>query len=178
MTMDMNFVIIQLIGAIGYTLLSISFYRKSKRQILFLQIIANIFFTIHYFLLSGTTGAISNVIGIITYTAIYLFDKFNFKVAKNIITVIMLAIMLIITIINYDNIYSVLPFIAFMFTITSFLNGKEDVIRKIGIISAICWLIYAIVYDSYVAIVFETIVLFATFFSIMYSKRDQKSGKS
>ena len=164
---DWKFILIQIIGAIGYTLLSISFYRKGKKQILFMQIIANIFFTVHYSMLSGVTGAISNVLGLITYTAIYIFDKYNLKKSKNILSLIMIIFLLIAVIFVYENIYSVLPFIAFSIAIISFLIGDEDKIRKLGIIVAICWLIYAIVYVSYAAIVFEFITLVATALSLI-----------
>ncbi len=172
---DFSFVLIQIIGAIGYTLLSASFFRKKKQQILFMQIIANVFFTLHYFLLDGITGAISNVIGLLTYTFIYIFDKNKLGKAKNIFTLIMMIILLVATFLAYDNVFSVLPFIAFSFTIISFLNGKEDVIRKFGIVAAICWLTYAIVYVSYAAIVFEIITLIATIVSIFKTKNEKSN---
>ena len=117
----LNFFLIQLIGGIGYTLLAISFYRENKKQILFLQIIANIFFTIHYALLSGIIGAISNVVGLVSYTAIYFFDKYELKKDKNILALMMMILLLSTSIAAYENIYSILPFIAFTFTTLSFL---------------------------------------------------------
>ncbi len=170
---DFSFVLIQIIGAIGYTLLSASFFRKKKQQILFMQIIANMFFTVHYFLLDGITGAISNVIGLLTYTFIYIFDKYKLGKVKNVFALLMMIVLLIATFLAYDNVFSVLPFIAFSFTIISFLNGKEDVIRKFGIVAAICWLTYAIVYVSYAAIVFEIITLIATIVSIFKTKNEK-----
>ncbi len=173
---DYSFIMIQVIGAIGYTLLSVSFYRKDKLQILFMQIIANIFFTIHYYLLNGITGAVSNVIGLLSYTALYFFDQHKMGKSKNIFSLAMITLLLILTIVNYANIYSVLPFVAFVFTNISFLTGKEDIIRKFGIVAAICWLVYAIVYKSYVAIVFEVITLVATIGSLIkYPSKKEKS---
>ncbi len=43
--------------------------------------------------------------------------------------------------------------------IISFLEDNENTIRWIGVLAAICWLLYAIVYKSYIAIVFEVITL-------------------
>jgi sulfite exporter TauE/SafE len=174
----MSFWLIQLIGAIGYAILSISYYKKNRKQILFLQIIANIFFTIHYYLLGGIIGAISNIIGLTSYTAIFVCDKFNKKILKNVLSLIMIIILLIFTIIRYEEFYSVLPFISFTFTTISFLDGDVKVIRLFGCIAAICWLIYAIVYDSYVAIAFEGITLIATVYSIFHSKRQMQKSVS
>ncbi|MBR6252940.1 MAG: YgjV family protein [Clostridia bacterium] len=170
---DWRFILIQIIGAIGYALLSISFYRKDKRQILFMQIIANMFFTVHYSMLSGIAGAISNVLGLITYIVIYIMDKYKLKKSKNIFSLFMILFLLIAVILAYENIYSILPFIAFSVAIISFLTGDEDKIRKLGIIVAICWLVYAIVYVSYAAIVFETITLIATAVSLIKNPKEK-----
>lgn len=46
----MNFILIQIIGALAFVTLTTSYYKKEKRQILFLHIIAYTLFTIHYHL--------------------------------------------------------------------------------------------------------------------------------
>ena len=167
-----QFIVIQIVGAIGYGLLSYSYHKEKKNEILYLQIIANVFFTIHYFLLSGISGAISNLIGLISYGTIYAFDNAGLKKEKNIFTAIMIVLLLIISLgtvhfeLNLNNLYAMLPFIAFTFTIISFLNGKENVIRSCGLVAAVCWLIYAILFDSYAAIVFEVFTLISTFIAL------------
>ena len=45
----MKFIISQILGAIGYSLLAYSFFRKKRKEILFIQIFAYIGFTTHYF---------------------------------------------------------------------------------------------------------------------------------
>ena len=64
--------IVQGIGAIGYTLLSLSYYKKEKKQILFLQIFAYIFFALHYYLLNGITGTICNLIGLFALVTMFI----------------------------------------------------------------------------------------------------------
>ena len=159
---NLDFIFVQLIGAIGYALLSMSYFRKKKIQILYMQIIANTFFVMHYFLLDGITGAISNVFGLITFTAIYYFDKKKLGKQKNILALIMIILLFIAVIYAYQDVYSLLPFIAFTLAIISFLTNNEDKIRKFGIVVAVCWLVYAIVCGSYAAIVFEVITLIST----------------
>lgn len=75
----MKFIIIQIIGAIAFATLAISYYQKDKRNILFLHIIAYIMFTIHYYLLSGITGAICNLIGLFALFSIYIIEKYKWK---------------------------------------------------------------------------------------------------
>ena len=71
----LNAFIVQGIGAIGYTTLALSYFKKEKRQILFMQIFAYIFFIIHYYLLNGITGAICNLIALFALLTIYCFEK-------------------------------------------------------------------------------------------------------
>ena len=148
--------IIQFIGAIGYTSLALSYFMKKKKDILFIEIISYIFFSIHYYLLNGITGAICNLVGLFALITIYLFDKYKLK-NKYIVSIIFIALLLIINIIMFQNMYSIFPMIASTIVIISFLSNKENDIRIVGVIAAICWLVYAIVYKSYIAIIFEVI---------------------
>lgn len=154
----LNAIIIQGIGAIGYTLLALSYFKKEKKQILFMQIISYVFFVIHYYLLNGITGAICNLIGLFALVAIYVFEKYklNYKI---LVSVFFIALLLLINVISFQNIYSIFPMIASTIVIISFLENNENDIRGIGLLAAICWLVYAIAYKSYIAIAFEVITL-------------------
>ena len=157
----MNPILIQFIGGIGYATLAASYFKKEKKQILFMQIIAYIMFTIHYYLLNGITGAICNVIGLFALLIIYLFEKYKWK-HKDSIAWICVGLLFIINIVTFQNVFSIFPIMASTIVIISFLMDNEDYIRGIGLISAVCWLIYAIAYKSYIAIVFEVMTLVGT----------------
>ena len=169
----LDFVIVQIIGAIGYAVLSLSYYKKEKKQILFLQIIAYFMFAIHYFLLSGITGAVCNVLGLFALIIIYAFEKHKGKV-RNIITLFVIFFLIAVNIATFQNIYSIFPLISSVIVIISFLSNNENDIRKIGIVAAICWLTYAIVYKSYISIAFETVTFISTV--IAYIKNNKKVG--
>ena len=157
----MNFLLIQFIGAIGFVTIALSYFKKEKKQILLMQIIAYVMFTIHYYLLSGITGAICNFIGLLALIAIYIFEKYNWNY-KNIIVAFFVILLVIINIMAFQNFYSIFPMIASTIVIISFLTDNEDIIRGIGLVSAVSWLIYAIAYKSYISIIFETITLIVT----------------
>ena len=154
----MKDIIIQAIGAVGYSLLALSYFKKVKKQILLMQIFFYIFFVIHYYLLNGITGAVCNSIGLFALISIYLFDKYNLK-NKTITVGLFIILLLIANIITFQNIYSIFPLVASTIVLISFIDNNENNIRMVGIIAAICWLIYAIVYKSYVAIAFEAVTL-------------------
>ena len=171
----MNFIITQIIGAIAYLALSISYFKKEKSKILSMQIIAYVLFTIHYYMLSGITGATCNFLGLIALIIIYLFDKYEVKNKKYLI-IGMIPFVVLIALITFKDIYSIFPIIASVIVIISFISDSERVIRTTGVISALCWLIYAVVYKSYVSIVFEIITLLFVFFAFL--KNDGKIKNS
>ncbi len=169
----MDFLITQIIGAIGYSTLALSYFRKDKKKILFMQIIAYIFFIVHYYMLSGLTGSICNIVGLFAMVIIYLFDKYKIK-KKSLLIFITIPLLALILIYTYENIYSIFPIIASTIVIISFLTDNEGLIRGIGVVAAICWLIYAIVYKSYVAIVFEIITLISVFIAFVKNNKAKK----
>ena len=168
--MDTKFLITQFIGLIGYSTLGFSYFKKEKKDILLIQIFAYIMFILHYQFLGAITGSVCNLLGLIAFLIIYLFDMY--KKNKKVLIAILFPILIVISVITFENIYSVFPMIASIVVIISFLTDNEDLIRRIGIIAAICWLIYAIVYKSYVAIAFEVITLIVVV--IAYFKRRKK----
>ncbi len=162
--------LIQAIGAIGYITLALSYFKEEKKQILFMQIISYIFFTIHYYLLSGITGAICNLIGLFALLTIYIFDKYKLK-NKFYVSMLFVVILLIINLITYQNAFSIFPMLASVIVIVSFIDDRENVIRWIGVIAAVCWLFYAIAYKSYVAIVFEVLTLLNVCVALFKNKK-------
>lgn len=162
--------IIQLIGAIAYGLLCFSYFKKEKKQMLFVQIISYIFFGLHYFLLSGITGAICNFIGFLALLVIYLFEKYHLK-NKLYVSFLFVIILIIANVITFQNIYSIFPLIASVIATLSFLIDDENIIRKIGAVSAMCWLIYAIVYKSYISIIFEIVTLIDVIIALFKNKK-------
>lgn len=156
----MKFIISQILGAIGYSLLALSYFKKKKRDILFVQIVAYIGFTTHYFLLDALTGTVCNILGFIALILIYFFSKDQNK--KRILVAILIPLLIVMAFLSYENIYSIFPVFACFITFISFLSKDENKIRFIGIISATCWLIYAIIHVSYSAIIFEAITVVAT----------------
>ena len=165
--MDTKFLITQFIGLIGYSTLAFSYFKKQKKDILLIQIFSYIMFILHYQFLGAITGSVCNLLGLIAFLIIYLFDIY--KKNKKILLGVLLPILVIIAIITFENAYSIFPIIGSVFAVISFISDDENLIRKIGIFAAVCWLIYAIVYKSYVAIVFEVITLIAVV--IAYIKR-------
>ena len=166
----MKFIIAQILGAIGYSLLAFSFFKKNKKQILYIQILAYIGFTTHYILLHAITGSACNILSFIALILIYFLS--NDLKKKKILIFILIPILIIMSYLSYENIFSIFPVFACLITFYSFLKEDENKIRFIGIISASCWLVYAIIHVSYSAIIFEIITVIST--TVAYIKNKKK----
>lgn len=165
----MNFIIAQILGTIGYSLLAYSFFKKNKKQILFIQIFAYIGFTTHYILLGALTGSVCNILGFIALIFIYFFSDDIRK--KKILVIILVPLLGVMTYLSYENIYSLFPVIGCLLTFISFLSKNVNKIRFVGIISTTCWLIYAIIYVSYSAIIFEVVILISAVVAYIKNKK-------
>lgn len=168
--MDIKFLIIQFIGLIGYVLLSYSYFKKKKKDILLIQIFSYIMFILHYQFLGAITGSVCNLLGLLSFLIIYLFDAL--KKNKKILLCIIIPILLVISFLTYENIFSIFPIIGIVLAVLSFTTNNEDLIRRTGIVGAICWLIYSVVYKSYISIIFEAVTLVSVV--IAYFKRRKK----
>ena len=166
----MNDFIIQLIGVIAYAILAFSYFKKEKKEILFLQIYSTIAFSIHYYLLSGITGTICNLISLLIIIIIYFFEKKEGK-NKKLLVFSTIPLLILISLFTYENIYSLFPIIASTVVLISFVLSNENTIRISGIISALCWLIYAAIYKSYAGVFFEGISMITTFIAFLKNKK-------
>ena len=165
----MKFIIAQILGGIGYSLLAYSYFKKRKKEILYIQILAYIGFTTHYFLLDAKAGTACNILGFIALILIYFFSKDEKK--KKILVFTLIPLLIGMSILSYENIFSLFPVFACLITFISFLSNDENKIRFVGIISAVCWLVYAVIYRSYSAIIFEIITVISTTIAYIKNKK-------
>ena len=162
----MNNLVIQLIGVIAYAILAFSYFKKNKKEILFIQIFSTIAFALHYYLLSGVTATVCNLISLLIIIIIYFFEKHNGK-NKKILILSTLPLIIIIPFFTYESVFSIFPIIASTIVLISFVISNENTIRIAGIISALCWIIYAIIYKSYAGIAFEAFSAVSTFIAFI-----------
>ena len=169
----MNQYIIQGIGAIAYILLGISYYRKEKRQMLLTQIFSLLAFSIHYYLLNGITGAVCNIISMVMMTIIYFYDK-NEKNNKKILVMIMIPVLIIIALLSWENASSFLPILSSTIMLIAFLLENPNDIRIISVVSNLSWAIYGFIHKSYIAMLFETIILGVSIGAVFKNDKKQE----
>ncbi len=168
-------VLTQVIGGAGYIVMASSYYQKTKFQIMLWQIAANVILAMHFYFLSGFTGSLCSLITIAVLIGMYLMNKKEIH-RRDIILFWAIVGLSLITYYTYDNFFSLFPFLASVVSYVAFLSNKENEIRLAGILIAILWLIYAMIYGSYVAIGFEIFMIITTIIALI-KHRDSKNEK-
>ena len=82
---------------------------------------------------------------------IYLYDKTK-RNKKGILIAILIPVLVVITVLSWENIYSIFPIIASVIMLIAFLLNDEKTIRILGLISNLLWTVYGVIYMSYSAI--------------------------
>ena len=156
---------IQLIGLLGFCVLVLSFYKKETVKILTYQITSNFAYTVHYFLLGGLSGAFCSLIGMIRNIVLIKYNK------KNVVIPLFISLYLLVTIVFYENIYSIFPMIANSIYLITLTYKEKRLLLMGAIISSILWILYSIFVSSYVSIVTESILIISNTIQLIKLKK-------
>lgn len=160
---------IQLIGLLAFCILVLSYYKKKESMILTYQITANFAYSVHYFLLGGIAGALTSFIGIFRNI---LFIKL--KNNKVILGSIFILLYLIVTIIFYENFYSIFPMIANSSYLISMIKGSRKSLLIGGILNSSFWLLYSIFVSSYAGMITESIIIISNSIQLIKLKNSKR----
>lgn len=159
--MKTSYILSQVLIIIAYIILGIGLGKKSRKHILVYSSIYNILSASHYILLSGTMGAISNIIGLIRNLSFYYNEKKGRKNSKMLL-LIFCFIAIVLTIIFYKTPVDLFPCILSLIGIYSYWNTNTKVTRIGNILISICYIIYSIPIKSYFLIILEGYLVIKT----------------
>ena len=106
---DNVFLLIQALGLIAFLCTTVSYWGKGKKQILAIQIVGDIFYATHYFLLGAITGGLTQVLGLFRETSFFCAKT---KKQEKIIFVILVPIYLFIGCMTSTTIIEIFPILA------------------------------------------------------------------
>lgn len=153
------------LGIISFLFYIFSLQCEKKSNILILQSIANIFYSLQYFLLNALTGAFTAIIAIIKGIVYNHYEKSN-KIIPIIFPIIFILVLLIIFYFSYININSILPILInillILFTYTS--NLKH--LRINALFCAILWIIYNANVGAYSALMGNILEIISAIISL------------
>ena len=170
-----TYTISQIIVFIMYVLLVLTYIERSRKQILITNIVVDILEGISFYLLNGYTGFAMSFFYIIR-DVFFLNEIKNIKNSQftkrdYIILLILLLMIVGLTIVAYDGIFSLFSVIATIITTVAIWQRNTKIYRILGILSCMFWLGYYIYIYSIVAIVLESILLIATVFGVIRETR-------
>lgn len=158
----MSFIIIQLLGIFAWLIDVTSYWFESKKQIILTQIIADLFFIFHYFLLGASVGCATCTISLVIDVCFYFIKTKNQeKLLYNVFIPIYLIIGIFVAN-SFVELFPILASITYCYTLTM---SAEYVIVG-GIIDASYWIIYNIISGSYVGAVTDLIVIVSNWLSL------------
>ena len=168
----------QVLSLVAVIVFIISVSAPTKKQILYLQAISNIFYSASYFLLNLPTTALMNGVSAVRCFVFYKYTKNN-KQIPFIYLIIFILLVLILGIISYQGISSLIPItITIIYFISTYIK-KEKYTRLALIICAIIWLIYNYNFSAYIAMIGNTFERITGFIALhKYNNKEMKNIES
>lgn len=146
----MNPVFAQAVGIVAMVFLVLSFQMKTPKGILLFQSIGGFLFSINFFLLGQYVGAMLNVLAFVR--AILLYHKEKLHTQSNLWLMIFGVGYIgayILTFAVFDEIFALgnavlqcLPVLGMFCSHLALRSDKAKQIRRISLVSSVCWLIY------------------------------------
>lgn len=166
MNYDLNFWLGNISAVIAWILLIYSFWKNKDDKILWIQLIANLFFLLNYIFLKAYTGLFVVFFEMIR-DYIYIRGEDDKK-----IFLFTLPIYTIIGIYSYDGLWS-------LFSIAASVNDGYSLIFKkkkvvfLGLITYVLWLIYDLKYFSYANAIFEAAIIISNLIILMTGNKEK-----
>lgn len=162
----MEQIFIQILGFIALSCSLLSYQMKANKALMLLQLTANVFFGVQFLLLGGLTGSLNNLISITRYLLLVQSGKWQWVTWKG-WAVVLSLVSLSLTIVTWDGILSIFPFISIAGANFVYWTRNSQKIR-LGVITIICppWLIYAIALSSWGGVCNELLSMLSGIISI------------
>ncbi len=162
------FLFIQALGLLAFLCTTLSYWGKSKKKILAIQIVGDLFYAIHYFLLGALTGGLTQVLGLLRETSFFCAKT---KKQEKIIFAILVPVYLLIGCMTSTTTIEIFPIIASI-TYCYTLTMAANYVVLGGLIDAIYWLFYDILCGSYTGAFADSIVIISNIFSLIHRKKE------
>ncbi len=127
-------------GVLAILLFVLCFQFKKRPAIILCNIASRVFYVLQYLLLGAWSGAALDFLAALISAAVT--DKNRHKKLKTVIVALLYAVVVAVSILLYQNVFSLLAFIGVSFEIGSMLFTKERHIRIFSLISQPFWLVY------------------------------------
>ncbi len=151
--METIIIVSNLIGTIALLFWVYSIQKNDKKQILKLQLLANVFYAIQYIIIGAITAGMMNIISVIRYSVFYkMEDQEKEKLPFWVLAIFVISIILV-GIFTYKSPLDVIP-IGISLLYTYVIWQKNNKIIRYGVtVAAIIWIYYNVSVQAYISVI-------------------------
>ena len=161
--------IAQLFGLAAMASLFLIYQQKSRKEMLFAKLSADICWVIHYLFLGGIAGMIPNAVGI--FREIIFINRKDKKWASYIVwPVIFILLNWILGFNTFHSWYNILPITASTFVTVSLWIDNPRLTKIISVPISAAFLVYDVFVGSYIGIINEAVSIFSIAIYFIKSK--------
>ena len=164
MEVTATYIISQIITLILYGILGVSYLQKNRNKVLIFNIVVDILHIVAMLLLKGYSGAAMGVVSL--YRDIFLLiypKKKNNKKIDMFILITSIVLIIILSFITYNGIFSTLSIVATLITTFAIWQKNMKYYKLLGVISSLLWMLYNVFVFSVAGIILELIIfIFST----------------
>lgn len=176
---DPVYLIAQAIGVVAALFGIFSFQQKKRGNILVFQIVNNIFWTVHMFMLGAWAGGALNAIGI--FRGIVFYYRADKKWAQSKLWYAVFALLFAgasaVSWVQGDGALALLPLAGMLFTTVSLAETDPFRVRLISFGSSPCWLIYNLIKGSIPGVCTETFLICSIIIGIIRHDRGRRKER-
>lgn len=166
---DPVYLIAQVIGAFAAFFGIFSFQQKKRGGILVFQIVNNVLWTVHMFMLGAVAGGMLNAIGI--FRGVVFFFRGSRKWAQsNLWYAVFSALIIASSIFSWiggEGALALLPMLGMLFTTVSLAEKDPFRVRLYSLLSSPCWLVYNVINASLPGILTESFLIVSILVGIL-----------
>ena len=165
-----------LFGIVGILFNFAIYQQKTRKKLLLTKLGANCFWTLYYAFLSAWSGAAICSIGILRES---IFLNNHRKWAKSKLWLLVFVLLSVVSaIFTWKNPYSILPSVASVLSVYSFWKGNPTLTKFLAFPISICFLVYNVVFGSFIGIANEIFVLVSTIIALIKIYRNASSKRN
>ena len=170
-----NFIFVQILGIITLILFVVSLQQRKKETFLLLQIAGTLLFVVQYILTNRITGAILFTIVVIRGVVFYFYKKKDLKPSIAIL-IIFQAALLLSTYFSWENIISIIPYLATVVKTWGAWQDDMKWLRRASMLCQILMIAYNLSASMYTGALTEVCALTSTMVAMWrYDFRKNKS---
>ncbi len=174
------YILSQILFVLGAITILSTYFLKNRKLILAISITACVIYSLANLFLNAYTAATLNIISILASVWFFVDSEKRHKKSKvSLISVLVLSMALtsVIIILGYENMISLLATAALMFFLYSIWQENLMIHKWLGIVTAVCWIIYQTYYNAIFGVITNVIFIIIDMVAIIKLYKVNKTKK-